>query len=73
MVVSGFSGADGDDLDTDDDGVLDVTPWTAIVDCVALIETVGSGDLVYCSETVGPDAPMCPDTRIGVRIRAAVG
>ena len=38
MLVSGFSGANGDDLDTDDDGVLDVTPWSEVVDLVALLE-----------------------------------
>ncbi len=38
LLVEGFSGAGGDDLDTDDDGVLDVTPWTSVVSGVALIE-----------------------------------
>ena len=68
LLVSGFSGANGDDLDTNDDGVLDATPWSALVDCVALIETAGSGDQIYCSTTVGPDgsfvpghAFLCPD------------
>ncbi len=60
LLVSGFTGADGDDLDTDDDGVLDVTPWTNIIDCVALVETVGSGDQIYCGETVGPDGTFVP-------------
>ncbi|MFM8784484.1 MAG: hypothetical protein ACKOFI_04880, partial [Phycisphaerales bacterium] len=27
-------GADGQDLDTNDDGILDITPWTAIIDGV---------------------------------------
>jgi hypothetical protein len=60
MIVSDFIGSRGDDLDTDDDGILDVTPWSEIVDCVSLIETVGSGDMVYCSETVGPDGSFVP-------------
>jgi len=60
LLVRDFIGADGDDLDTDDDGVLDVTPWSAIVDCVALVGTVGSGDLIYCSKTVGPDGTFVP-------------
>jgi hypothetical protein len=38
LLVSGFTGANDDDLDTNDDGILDVTPWTAVVDGVALIE-----------------------------------
>ncbi len=60
LLVEGFTGSTGQDLDTDDDGVLDVTPWTAVLDCVALIETVGSGDQVYCSTTVGPDGSYVP-------------
>ncbi len=60
LLVQGFTGANGDDLDADDDGALDTTPWTAIVDSVALIETVGSGDLVYSSTTVGPDGSFVP-------------
>lgn len=60
MLVSNFTGASGDDLDTDDDGVLDITPWTAMVDCVALVETVGSGDEIYCATTVGPDGSFVP-------------
>jgi len=36
MLVSGWTGALNSDLDTNDDGVLDVMPWTAIIDCVGL-------------------------------------
>ena len=60
MLVSGFTGSSGDDLDADDDGTLDATPWTSVVDCVALIETVGSGELVYCDTQVGPEGPFVP-------------
>lgn len=53
LLVAGFSGALNADLDTNDDGVLDLTPWTAIVDQVALI---GEGtDQVYSATQVGPD------------------
>ena len=38
MVVEGFTGAESDDLDTDDDGTLDVTPWTRIVDGIAVLD-----------------------------------
>ena len=48
MLVTGFTGAVGDDLDTNNDGNLDVQPWTSMDDCVALIESVGSGELTYC-------------------------
>jgi hypothetical protein len=60
LLVANFSGSDGDDLDTDDDGVLDVTPWDEILGCLALVETVGSGDMVYCDATVGPDGTFVP-------------
>jgi len=60
LLVVGFTGSDGDDLDTDDDGVLDVEPWSDVVDCVALIEEVGAGDLVYCDTQVGPDGTFVP-------------
>ncbi|MFM1936254.1 MAG: Leukotoxin, partial [Planctomycetota bacterium] len=52
LLVSGFSGtnttngvvpmADGQDLDTDDNGTLDVTPWTAIVDSMVVKQSPGS-------------------------------
>ena len=60
LLVSGFVGADGDDLDVDDDGSLDTVPWTEQVACLALVETVGSGEQVYCAETVGPDGTFVP-------------
>lgn len=60
LLVQGFTGALGDDLDTDDDGVLDVTPWTSIIDDVALIETIDSGDHYYSTNTVGPNGTFVP-------------
>jgi uncharacterized protein len=60
LLVSGFTGASGDDLDTDDDGTLDSMPWGSIVDSVSLLEEVGAGDLVYSSTTVGPDGTFVP-------------
>ena len=60
LLVNGFSGVSGDDLDTDDDGVLDVTPWTSIEDSVALQETIGSGELLYSDTVVGPDGTFVP-------------
>lgn len=41
LLVTGYTGALATDLDTNDDGTLDGTPWTAIVDSVALIDTTG--------------------------------
>jgi predicted extracellular nuclease len=60
MLVYKFTGANGDDLDTDDDGTLDTEPWQEIIDSVALIETVGSGEQVYSSTEVGPDGTFVP-------------
>ncbi|MHC5109826.1 MAG: lamin tail domain-containing protein [Planctomycetota bacterium] len=60
LLVSGFTGALDDDLDSDDDGLLDSTPWSSVLDCISLIETVGSGDLTYCAAELGPDGTFVP-------------
>jgi len=62
ILVQGFSGSNGDDLDIDDDGVLDVTPWVAIIDCVSFIETdpAVAGDPVYCGNQIGPNGSFVP-------------
>ncbi|MDE0960873.1 MAG: hypothetical protein OSB09_08840, partial [Planctomycetota bacterium] len=68
LLVRDFTGASGDDLDTDDDGVLDVEPWSEVVDGVALLENeidpvtgnTSGGELVYSSTTAGPDGPFAP-------------
>lgn len=60
MIVKDFLGAQNDDLDTDDDCVLDVMPWSAIIDSVALVETPGSGDCIYGTVSVGPDGSFVP-------------
>jgi predicted extracellular nuclease len=59
LLVQGFTGANGADLDTNDDGVLEATPWTSIVDSVALVGTAAS-DPVYSSTVVGPDGTFVP-------------
>ena len=48
LLVEGFSGSVDDDLDTNDDGVFDVTPWTSIVDGVA-VDDGGGSDLTYAT------------------------
>ncbi|MEC9477270.1 MAG: proprotein convertase P-domain-containing protein [Planctomycetota bacterium] len=63
MLVEGFTGTNGDDLDTNDDGVLDIEPWSAIIDSVALVETFdipASGDHIYSATTIGPDGTFVP-------------
>jgi len=46
LLVEGFYGNIGDDLDLDDDGVFDVTPWQLIVDDVAVTDD-DVGDQTY--------------------------
>jgi exonuclease III len=50
LLVKNFTGALGNDLDTNDDGVVDVTPWEAIIDGIG-VNDGGTGDFNY-SNTV---------------------
>ncbi len=72
LLVSGFTGGLANDLDDDNDCVLDVTPWTTILDSVSLIEDLNfpspTAECVYGQLSVGPDngfvpahAFRCPD------------
>ena len=36
LLVKDFTGSSGQDLDTDNDGVLDVMPWTELADSIAI-------------------------------------
>lgn len=63
LLVRGFSGANGQDLDTNDDGVLDITPWNDVLDLVALIRSdnpPAGTEYHYGPPTVGPDAGSVP-------------
>lgn len=53
LLVKDFVGAAGNDLDTDNDGVLDSTPWTSIVDDVAVSDG-GAGDFAYSGTVLAP-------------------
>ncbi|RME93248.1 MAG: PEP-CTERM sorting domain-containing protein [Verrucomicrobia bacterium] len=65
-LVQGFTGANGDDLDVDDDGVLDAMPWNSLLDAVALLETTETPptttEWAYPSlgGSVGPDGTFVP-------------
>lgn len=62
LLVKDFTGAVGNDLDTNNDGVFDVTPWSALVDDVAVSDG-GAGDVTYSSTVLGPDfsgGPFAP-------------
>jgi uncharacterized protein len=64
LLVAGFTGANGQDLDTNDDGILDIVPWTAVVDGIALIEEENpptGTELAYVlDERVGPEGANVP-------------
>jgi hypothetical protein len=64
MLVANFSAANAVDLDTDDDGVLDVIPWTAVVDLIAVIEEDNPPTFTefhYGPPTIGPDGDFIPE------------
>jgi hypothetical protein len=48
LLVEGFTGAVGDDLDADNDGVPDAAPWARIVDDVAVTDG-GASDHTYAA------------------------
>jgi predicted extracellular nuclease len=52
LLVENFTGAVTNDLDTNDDGTLDVTPWSSIVDAVA-VNDGGSTDRTYGTPVLG--------------------
>jgi FlgD Ig-like domain len=47
LLVENFAGAVGNDLDTNNDGVLDSTPWGTILDQVAVNDGSGASDRTY--------------------------
>ncbi|MEE8602878.1 ExeM/NucH family extracellular endonuclease [Euzebya tangerina] len=68
LLVTGFTGAAGEDYDTNDDGTLDSEPWTAVVDAVSFIDGDATPDLSYADTAVPGDgsfvtahAYRCPD------------
>lgn len=64
LLVSGFTGTLLQDLDTNDDGVLDTSPWTAILDCLGLNEgtvpNCAGDERLYCGTTIGPNGTFVP-------------
>jgi uncharacterized repeat protein (TIGR01451 family) len=53
LLVEGFSGSLGDDLDSDNDGGLDLAPWLRIADGVA-VNDGDFGDAVYAQAALAP-------------------
>ena len=71
FLVSAFTGSEGNDLDTNDDGVLDSTPWDIVVDSINIRDS-GASDFSYGATSVGPDGLFlpsgtyrCPDAPAG--------
>jgi hypothetical protein len=66
LLVTGFSGSVGQDLDTNENGTLNITPWTGVIDSVALVQTSDpptgspSNSFVYSDTSVGPDGAFLP-------------
>ncbi len=60
MLVENFTGLSGQDLDINDDGVLDVTPWTAVDDSVGWLDPSVPGGKSY-SPAVLTQATNTPD------------
>ena len=53
-MVTGFIGALGNDLDTDNDGVFDVMPWSEVADSVSVYDG-GTDDRAYGTPVLGPN------------------
>ncbi|MDG1490766.1 MAG: hypothetical protein P8M11_05255 [Planctomycetota bacterium] len=64
LLVRDFTGVLQEDLDTDDDGVLDITPWSEILDAISLIDEIGGGDQSYGASLgfadLGPNGNFVP-------------
>lgn len=54
LLVKDFTGSLNGNLDTNNDGSFDVTPWEAIVDAVA-VNDGGVGDFTYGVPVLGPN------------------
>jgi hypothetical protein len=63
LLVRGWTGALDQDLDVDDDGTLDVTPWTELVDVIAMIREhnpPAGTEFHYGPPCVGPEGLFVP-------------
>lgn len=65
MLVRGLVAKVGDDLDADNDGHFDSTPWAELVDSLALIEDPhptpeNNFQKFYSEDAVGPTGPYTP-------------
>jgi hypothetical protein len=42
LLVAGFTGSNGQDLDTNDDGALDATPWSVVFDAIGILHNAST-------------------------------
>ncbi len=61
LLVEGFTGSVGTDLDTDDDGSFDLAPWARIVDDVAVADN-GALEQTYSTTVLAPGFGGSPFT-----------
>ena len=55
LVVSDFTGAQGEDLDTNDDGTFDTTPFAETLAAISLTDGDATPDVNYSTDLVAPD------------------
>ena len=62
LLVRGYHGVVGQDLDYDDDGYLDLEPWDEVLDALALLASDPdlAGDRAYSRRRIGPDHGFVP-------------
>ncbi|MEM9146835.1 MAG: DUF4214 domain-containing protein [Pseudomonadota bacterium] len=60
LLVDVFTGIEIADFDTDNDGVLDIEPWDAVLDGVSLVDGDDTEDLSYSAAIFGPDGGGFP-------------
>ncbi len=73
LLVRGFSGALGEDLDADNDGVLDVQPWDEILDALALLDDPLGGTASMQRPAWDPWAARSPRMSTGPMTAAGRG
>lgn len=64
LLVKDFTGSQGDDLDTNDDGTLDSSPWSALVDAVSVTDG-DVGDFSYGTPNLDPNFDGAGTTVLG--------
>jgi hypothetical protein len=66
-LVSGWTGSVGQDLDTNNDGVLDLTPWTSLLDSIGVRENDTGTNVAY-GATAFPVLGFTPDALIRTNV-----